>query len=496
MKTSLPYKKIIVEVVCYLTILLFVYAAVSKLTDLQNFQVQVGQSPMLSAFAGILAICVPIIELIITILIAFPRTRLAGLYAAFCLMVMFSVYIFIILNFGSHVPCSCGGILEKLGWKEHLAFNLIFVIILVIALILELPKSVARKRFGMYLAGSFLVSAFAIGILYFLSEDIIHHRNNFLRRYPAFSDLESRKYDLKSPAFYFAGAQGNTIYLGNTLAPRVVIAIDTNFRKVREIVIDIDRMDLPFRSVQVRVDTPFFYMTDGSVPCVFRGRINEWKAHLVNATPMGFTHAEPIDSNRFAVKVIDPKLMKTSLGIMDVERKDGMIWKRELLLSDGDGIFDVDGQLIRNGLNKKFHYIHFYRNEYFTIDHSLNLVKRGHTIDTVSKSDLKVAYLKQRGERKLSAPALTVNKTGAAYGNLLFINSQMIGKYEDEQMWKHASIIDIYDINDNSYRTSFYLYHIKNNPMRSFIVRGQTLYAISGKWLSAVPLPRDVRVKI
>jgi hypothetical protein len=26
-----------------------------------------------------------------------------------------------------YLPCSCGGILETMNWKEHLVFNLVFV---------------------------------------------------------------------------------------------------------------------------------------------------------------------------------------------------------------------------------------------------------------------------------------------------------------------------------------------------------------------------------
>ena len=51
MKLSAPIKNGIIEIICLLYILLFVYAAVSKLLDFENFQVQLGQSPLLSAFA-------------------------------------------------------------------------------------------------------------------------------------------------------------------------------------------------------------------------------------------------------------------------------------------------------------------------------------------------------------------------------------------------------------------------------------------------------------
>lgn len=119
--------KLSIEIVCYLHIILFVYAATSKLLDFQNFQAQLGQSPLLSAFAGSISYIVLTTEFAIAFILAIPKVQLYGLFAAFSMMVMFTTYIFIMLNYSSFVPCSCGGILENLGWTEHLVFNIVFV---------------------------------------------------------------------------------------------------------------------------------------------------------------------------------------------------------------------------------------------------------------------------------------------------------------------------------------------------------------------------------
>ena len=136
MKLKNNIKCVMIELISLLYILLFVYAAVSKLIDFENFQVQLGQSPLLSAFAGPIAWIVPIVEIVISGLLIFPKTRLIGLFAAFFLMVMFTAYILIILNFSSFVPCSCGGILEKMSWKTHMVFNIIFIMLAVAAILL------------------------------------------------------------------------------------------------------------------------------------------------------------------------------------------------------------------------------------------------------------------------------------------------------------------------------------------------------------------------
>ena len=122
-------KKVALEIICFLFILLFTYAAVMKLMDVQKFTVQIGQSPLLTNFAGAVAWGIPLLELIIAGMLAIMRFRLIGLYAAFSLMVMFTAYIIAILTIDENIPCSCGGVLESMGWTEHLIFNIGFVIL-------------------------------------------------------------------------------------------------------------------------------------------------------------------------------------------------------------------------------------------------------------------------------------------------------------------------------------------------------------------------------
>lgn len=136
MKLSTVTKSIILDSISLLYILLFVYAAVSKLLDFENFRVQLGQSPLLTVFASWLAWLVPSVELAIAIALCFHSIRFWALYASFVLMTMFTAYIYIVLNYSSFVPCSCGGILEKLGWTEHLVFNIIFVLLAIQGLFL------------------------------------------------------------------------------------------------------------------------------------------------------------------------------------------------------------------------------------------------------------------------------------------------------------------------------------------------------------------------
>ncbi|MCB0476071.1 MAG: hypothetical protein KDC69_10360 [Flavobacteriaceae bacterium] len=135
------------ELLTILCAFLFIYAATSKLLDFENFRAQIGQSPVLSAYADILALVVPIVELIIAAMLITKKLRLVGLLAFYILMVAFTAYIIVIMNFSDFIPCSCGGILEKMGWGEHLVFNIIFCLIaFFLVMTLEVENTIKKLR--------------------------------------------------------------------------------------------------------------------------------------------------------------------------------------------------------------------------------------------------------------------------------------------------------------------------------------------------------------
>jgi len=122
-------KNALIEIICSMLILLFVYAALSKVSDYNRFTVQLSKSPFITAFPVFVAWSIPTVELLISLMLVIKRTRLIGLYAAFFLMSLFTAYLIIMLNFSYFIPCSCGGVLEKLSWDQHIIFNFFFIAI-------------------------------------------------------------------------------------------------------------------------------------------------------------------------------------------------------------------------------------------------------------------------------------------------------------------------------------------------------------------------------
>ncbi|WP_281335960.1 DoxX family protein [Flavobacterium eburneipallidum] len=483
MQLSFRTQSVIIELITMLHILLFVYAATSKLLDFDTFQVQLGQSPLLSAFAGWVAFGVPFLELFIVILLIYHKWRLIGFYAAFSLMVLFSTYIVVILNFSSFVPCSCGGILENMSWKQHLLFNVMFVVLAFIGIYLITtlqPKQSSKKMNLLWIVTSTLfVGSVALVILLFVtSEEIIHHRNPFIRRFIPHQINKKYQQDLEFNSYYLAGTGMGNIYLGNYTNPSQITVLDSTLKNRMQYTIQINTIDLPFRSIQVKVVPPYFYVLDGTIPCIFRGTISNWKATLVPFRKIHFSTATIMSNGALAIRTRDVRKRENTLALITLGNRFKTKLAPELLQKQIDGVFDTDGSLHYSSSLQKLVYVYYYRNQFIITDHQLKLSYRGQTIDTNSRAKIKIAYLPKEGIKQFSAPPFTVNASSSVFKNLLFVHSNVEGKFESQKLWSQASVIDVYDIVENSYQFSFYVYHLNHQKMRNFIVTDSYLYAL------------------
>lgn len=502
MKLSVTTKSIFVNSICLLYILLFVYAAMSKLLDFENFQVQLGQSPLLSAYAGWVSYIVPLIELVVAVFLAVNRWRFLGLLASLMLMVMFSSYIFIVLHYTSFVPCSCGGILEKMSWNQHLVFNLFFVLLALLALAFysSLHQSKNRMIKGAPIAGIISISVLSsIGFmiaLFLTSEEIMHHENPFIRSYPQHPILLMHQMDLKFNSYYFAGYRKGKIYLGNYTNPLQLLSMDSSLNNRQFEKISFQVKNRFFKRVTIGIRDSFFYLKDGTVPTVFMGSTSNWKlSKELKGIPF-FTLAEAIDTANFVFRANNGKEYANVLGLFRSNQVPKVSYNPHLLQRQIDGVFDTDGILLYSEKIKKIVYLYFYRNEFIVADIKSKLIYRGHTIDTTTRAKIKVAYLKNQTERTMMAPPLVVNANASICQNLLFVHSKIKGRYENDLLWKQAVIIDVYDLNRNIYLLSFPIYNSGEKKMDSFWVTATHLYAMMGNELMVYELKSILKKEI
>ena len=117
-------KKSISDMISVLLIILWVYAAVSKLADYDLFTDQLKRQPLPAWSPRLLSWALPTTEIITAVLLCFERTCKYGMIASCIMLACFTIYTGLALSgaYGS-IPCSCGGIFSFMQWKGHLIFN-------------------------------------------------------------------------------------------------------------------------------------------------------------------------------------------------------------------------------------------------------------------------------------------------------------------------------------------------------------------------------------
>lgn len=116
------HSQYLINTIRYAFVLLFTYAAVSKILDFENFQVQLGQSPLLNEHPEVMAYCIIIALLITVLLLCFGKAKKAGLYSTLIFASLSMLYIGIVLINKYNLPCTCIAFFEKLSWKSNLWF--------------------------------------------------------------------------------------------------------------------------------------------------------------------------------------------------------------------------------------------------------------------------------------------------------------------------------------------------------------------------------------
>ena len=327
-----------------------------------------------------------------------------------------------------------------------------------------------------------LLSVCFMAFLYKMSDKQSHKANPFIRKYIRGSAELQKRLDLRNRTMYFIGSHKDKIYLGDSQAPLYVFVFDTLLKSKQQFKIELDNDRFPFINVQLRIAPPYFYVLDGTVPIIYRGLISNWEAKTMGKGGQNFTHAEIINEGEIAVRSFTPRGQGTQLGKITLNDSLAYVKSTEVLQKQIDGYFDVDGIMKYDAITRQLMYLYYYRNQFVITDENLEVRKRGNTIDTNSIAKLKVSYNPKTGLRQMASPSATVNRLLTISNNLAYINSTVPGKWEDTEMWQQAGIIDVYNITDNRYRSSFYVYKF-DESIRDILVDGKRFYAIVGHHL-------------
>lgn len=129
-------RSLIVEIISFIFIALFLYTGVSKWMDYYLTKEQIALLPLFKPIARALAFLLPAVEIAVAVLLFIPASRKIGFYMSLGLMLFFIGYVIYILNYDKQQPCTCGGVIELLSWRQHLLLNGVLALMALIAILL------------------------------------------------------------------------------------------------------------------------------------------------------------------------------------------------------------------------------------------------------------------------------------------------------------------------------------------------------------------------
>lgn len=129
-------RSIISETISLVFCILFLYTGISKLMDYNIAKEQIALTPLFAPIAREIVILVPVIEIVTVVLLFIPKLRKIGFLSSLILMIAFTVYIIYIINVNDKLPCTCGGVLERLSWTQHVYLNIVLSVLALTGLIL------------------------------------------------------------------------------------------------------------------------------------------------------------------------------------------------------------------------------------------------------------------------------------------------------------------------------------------------------------------------
>jgi hypothetical protein len=307
---------------------------------------------------------------------------------------------------------------------------------------------------------------------------------SFLRTFPPHPVLEGDTVNVFYESYYIAGGTDHRVYLGNYTAPLHVLEVNLDhLADTNHITLQVDGIyDQKVWSPRVVVDSPYFYLSDGAVPMLFRGEVASWKAERILRDTIYFRKLVPIHPTSFAIQSLHGGVPENILGKWTVESDEPLLVSG-ILEKQIDGVFCTDGMLNVDAAENRIAYLYYYRNEYIVMDTMLHILFRSHTLDTTSRAAISVKRLADRSVT-LSSPPRFVNHHSSISDGFLFVHSAVRARNESTLAFSKAAVIDVYEIATGDYRFSFYLYHYWGNKrLTDFRVFGHRVVVLYGNVL-------------
>jgi len=327
-----------------------------------------------------------------------------------------------------------------------------------------------------------VVSASAVlALVWFADIESVFRYASFDRKIVGNAVKWKNELDLRFQNYYIAGHTDSRIFLANSSDIAHIVAVDSELKDSSHIRIDMP--DIGYNRVTAIIDSPYFYLGDGTIPFLYEGSVMDWRPREIKKIPH-FLFFRPISNgslvylawNLSATRLLKPDIQGTQSFRIGKEHAD---------------FFASYGLLHYDRSNAKLAFVNMYTNGLLYLDTTLQPVYRKRTIDTIGSIKMKTARVRSKITK--ASPSFSVNRSVSIDKGQLFVNSGIPSKNDDRKAFRNSSVIDVYDLQDGGYSHSFYIPNQGKLKISGFQVIDSNLIALHGNRLVRYRLERRFR---
>jgi hypothetical protein len=302
---------------------------------------------------------------------------------------------------------------------------------------------------------------------------------------------------LPNDSYYISGASKENVYFADYSDPFHLIQINTESLDSQHIRLKLRTSELyakeEYKIFRIKVDSPYFYIMNGTRPRIFRGRLDNPIAERVKNDSSFFADAEPISTNSFAVRYHSKKNKSMEIG-KESGSFSGIKYNYDIIEKQADGIFCTQGTLMSNKEGNELVYMYMNRNEYVVLDTNLVIKYKSTTLDTFHTAVVKYSKIDNETMMATGIPTV-VNPFASASKSLLLVKSNILSKSEDLQTFIDDSILDIFDLKTKKYRGSISIHKIGKGPVTGLRLTPEKLIMQYGENIMIHSLAPDSLLK-
>lgn len=339
------------------------------------------------------------------------------------------------------------------------------------------------KRIAIFATLCVLSCSALVLILYAFKENPYKEKNGFLRKENKNDAKLEESIDLKYTSYYFAGTTSDHLYLGNYQATGRILTVDYSLDSLSRSSLIFDNPGkFAWAKSRLSIDSPFIYLKDGMSPAVFRGSIYDLKMNQIFERLPYFSAGWNISNSSMVVRSIMSKEKRNILIKVTLDTSQ-IITNTTALTKQIDGIFCTEGSLSFDRENSSLTYTYYHRNEFIKMDTNLNILLRGHTIDTNKIAKISIANIESKNSSIFSAPPKYVNLLTSSAANKLYVMSALPADNDEINKFKKSSVIDVYSLVNGEYLKTIHIPFYEGKELGDFKVIGDKLYAIHDHFL-------------